>query len=103
MSNARPRVTVESLIRRAQRTTSGFGDLRRAADEVVANQTRAGSLASAKQLFASEVYQARMVATFIFGLLAAQSREALSLMRERVSQDPDWRVQEILAQAFDRF
>ena len=44
-----------------------------------------------------------MVATFIFGLLAAQSREALSLMRERVSQDPDWRVQEILAQAFDRF
>jgi len=36
MSNARPRVTVESLIRRAQRTTSGFGDLRRAADEVVA-------------------------------------------------------------------
>ena len=57
----------------------------------------------AKQLFLSETYQARSLATFILGRLAAKSSESVSFLRERVSQDNDWRVQEMLAKAFDRF
>jgi 3-methyladenine DNA glycosylase AlkC len=44
-----------------------------------------------------------MLATFIFGRLAAQSDESLNLLRSRVGTDGDWRVQEILAQAFDQY
>jgi 3-methyladenine DNA glycosylase AlkC len=44
-----------------------------------------------------------MLATFIFGHCAATSSKALRFLRERVSKDEDWRVQEILAQAFDLY
>ena len=57
----------------------------------------------AKELFASEVPQARMLATFLFGKFAAKSKESFTFLRNRVGQDKDWRVQEILAQAFDQY
>ncbi len=43
------------------------------------------------------------MATFIFGRLAANSKETLEFLKQHVSQDKDWRVQEILAKAFDRY
>ena len=57
----------------------------------------------AKELFASEVHQARVLATFLFGKLAANSRESFAFLRKRVSLDKDWRVQETLAKAFDQY
>ena len=45
----------------------------------------------------------RSLATFILGRLAANSKESLDFLKRRVSQDNDWRVQEILAKAFDRY
>ena len=95
--------TIEKLIQRVQRTQHGFTDIKRAADEVVAGNATQDSLRIAKKLFASEIHQARMLATFIFGRLAAHSDESLNFLRSRVSKDPDWRVQEILAQAFDTY
>ena len=95
--------TVEALIQRAQKTQYGFTDIRQAADEVVAGNTRPASWRIAKALFASEVHQARQTATFIFGQLAATSAESRRFLRTRVSRDADWRVQEILAQAFDQY
>ncbi len=103
MAFAQPRVATDRVSRRARRTTDGFGDLRSAADEIVASHTHAESLHLAKQLFALDVHQTRMIATFIVGMCAAQSREALRFLRERVSRDADWRLQEILAHAFDRY
>ena len=44
-----------------------------------------------------------MLATFLFGKLAAKSKESFTFLRKRVGQDKDWRVQEILAQAFDQY
>ena len=43
------------------------------------------------------------MATFIFGRLAANSNEIMEFLKRNVSQDNDWRVQEILAKAFDRY
>ncbi len=95
--------TIERLIQRVQKTRHGFLDIQKAADEVVDGHPSNESLRIAKQLFASEIYQARSLATFILGRLAANSRESLELLKQRVSQDNDWRVQEILAKAFDRY
>ncbi len=94
---------VDGLIRRARKTRHGFSDLQKAAEEVVSAHKRADSLRLAKQLFESEAPQARMVAAFILGRLAAHSRPAMSFLRTHVSEDPDWRVQEVLAKAFDRY
>jgi 3-methyladenine DNA glycosylase AlkC len=78
-------------------------DIQKAADEVVAEYPARESLRIAKQLFASEIYQARSLATFILGRLAAHSKDSLEFLKQHVSQDNDWRVQEILAKAFDRY
>jgi len=50
----------------------------------------------------SEVYQLRMYAVFLFGHLS-DSEEILAFMRDEVSKDENWRVQEVLAKAFDEF
>jgi 3-methyladenine DNA glycosylase AlkC len=95
--------TIEKLVQRVQKTQHGFLDIQQAANEVVAAHPAQESLGLAKQLFASELYQPRSLATFILGRLAANSEESLEFLKRRVSQDADWRVQEILAKAFDRY
>lgn len=50
----------------------------------------------------SEVYQVRMYGVFLFGYLSTD-KEILTFMREKVSKDDNWRVQEVLAKSFDEF
>jgi HEAT repeat protein len=95
--------TIENLIQRVQKTQHGFLDIQKTADEVIAGHAAGESLRLAKQLFTSEKYQARSLATFVLGRLAANSKESLTFLKKRVSRDKDWRVQEILAKAFDRY
>jgi 3-methyladenine DNA glycosylase AlkD len=94
---------IGKLIQRVERTRHGFKDIRAAADEVMTTNTPQESFRLARNLFVSDVRQARMLATFIFGRLGAASEESLTFLRNQVSQDTDWRVQEVLAQAFDRY
>ena len=52
--------------------------------------------------YRSEVYQVRMYAVFLLGHLSQES-DVLSFLRDDVSADSNWRVQEVLAKAFDDF
>lgn len=52
--------------------------------------------------YQSDVYQVRMYAVFLFGYLS-NDKEILIFMRDEVSKDNNWRVQEVLAKAFDEF
>lgn len=52
--------------------------------------------------YRSEVYQVRMYAVFLLGHLSQES-DVLSFLRDDVSADSNWRVQEVLAKAFDYF
>ncbi|EUC79411.1 DNA alkylation repair protein [Streptococcus sp. SR1] len=52
--------------------------------------------------FKSNVYQVRMYSVFLFGYLSEQD-DILAFMRDKVSKDDNWRVQEVLAKAFDEF
>ena len=52
--------------------------------------------------YGSNVYQVRMYAVFLFGYLS-DSGEILTFMRDEISKDENWRVQEVLAKAFDEF
>jgi HEAT repeat protein len=103
MSDLNKTDTIEKLIQRVKKTQHGFLDIQKAADEVFTGHTAKESLQLAKQLLNSEIYQTRTLATFILGRLAAKSKESVTILKKRVSQDKDWRVQEILAKAFDRF
>ena len=52
--------------------------------------------------YESDVYQVRMYAVFLLGYLS-NDKEILIFMRDEVSKDNNWRVQEVLAKAFDEF
>lgn len=52
--------------------------------------------------YKSDIYQVRMYAVFLFGYLSEQ-KDILVFMRDEVSKDDNWRVQEVLAKAFDEF
>ena len=50
----------------------------------------------------SNTYQVRMYGVFLFGYLSEQN-DILTFMRDEVSKDDNWRVQEVLAKAFDEW
>ena len=52
--------------------------------------------------FKSDIYQVRMYSVFLFGYLSENS-DILTYMKDEVSKDSNWRVQEVLAKAFDEF
>ena len=52
--------------------------------------------------FNSDLYQVRMYSVFLFGYLSEDS-DILTYMKDEVSKDSNWRVQEVLAKAFDEF
>lgn len=57
----------------------------------------------AENFYLSEFYQVRSLATFILGSISSKLKEALIFLKGKVSFDENWRVQEILAKAFDRY
>ena len=52
--------------------------------------------------YESSVYRVRMYGIFRFWYLSSNS-DILTLMRDEVSKDDNWRIQEILAKAFDEY
>ena len=52
--------------------------------------------------YESKVYQVRMYGVFLFGYLSGDS-DILIFMRDKVSKDDNWRVQEVLAKVFDEY
>ena len=52
--------------------------------------------------YKSDVYQVRMYGVFLFGYLS-EDENILEFMRDEGSHDDNWRVQEVLAKAFDEF
>jgi 3-methyladenine DNA glycosylase AlkD len=94
---------VNELIRIAEKSEHGFLEIQKQAGNLARESTIEGSLSISMNLFASKVHQARCLATFVLGFVAARSNEALDFLKKTVSKDKDWRVQEILAKAFDRY
>jgi 3-methyladenine DNA glycosylase AlkC len=64
---------IEQLTRRVEKTTNGFTDIRRAADELT-DRPADERLRIAEALYGSPVHQARMLAIYLYGDLAAQSQ-----------------------------
>jgi 3-methyladenine DNA glycosylase AlkD len=89
--------------RRVTKVQHGFGEMREEALKIVKEESQLQSLRIAKQLYESEKYQVRMVAVFVLGYIASTSDDAFRILRDSVSKDGSWQVQEILAKAFDEY
>jgi 3-methyladenine DNA glycosylase AlkC len=93
----------ETILQHQQKIERGGKEVRTLAQEISQNASIEESKQLAYTLFSHQEPAVKMVAVFLFGILAAQTEDALAFLKEDVSQEQDWRVQEILAQAFDRY
>ena len=80
---------------------NGFQHILDGADGILSTYSKEQCFVFALELFKHEAYQARMLATTILGRLATMNNDALCFLKEQVSTDENWRVQEMLAKAFD--
>jgi hypothetical protein len=79
----------------------GFQHIIDGADEIFSANSKEQCFEVALELFRNDAYQARMLATTILGRLAIEDNDVLRFLKEQVSTDENWRVQEMLAKAFD--
>ena len=93
---------VEGLEREFSTHERGFLYEQRRARSDYGSFDREQALRVAYLAYRSEVYQVRMYAAFLLGHLS-QDPNVLSFLRDEVSGDTNWRVQEVLAKAFDDF
>jgi HEAT repeat protein len=94
---------IETILQYKEKIEHGGKEVRILAQEMSRDSSVEDNTKLAYTLFAHQEPAVKMVAVFLFGILAAQTEEALVFLREEVSKEQDWRVQEILAQAFDRY
>lgn len=92
---------ISNILTRIQQIEHGFQHLFHGANEILSAYSEKQCFELALSLFEHEAYQARMLATTILGRLATTNEEALCFLKEHVSIDENWRVQEMLAKAFD--
>ena len=93
---------IERLEKEFSRVSNGFKNEEQRAKTDFDTNDRSYIKELAYAAYRSEVYQVRMYGVFLFGHLS-EDVEILNYMRESVSKDENWRVQEVLAKAFDEF
>ena len=93
---------IKSLEQEFSLIKSGFKEEEKRALADYKNNDRAYIKKLAFLSYESKVYQVRMYGVFLFGYLSDDS-DILTFMRDEVSKDDNWRVQEVLAKAFDEY
>jgi len=93
----------QSIEARVAPVEHGFKEMQQVAQEIIESLGPQDCFSFAKELFASDKHQVRMVAVFVMGDVAKQVKDVLTFLRHTVSTDSSWQVQEILAQAFNQY
>lgn len=83
------------------RIEHGFAHITELAQEIFSSATIEESYRMALDLFGKEAYQLRMLSVTLLGYVAVENSSALEFLKEKVSRDENWRVQEMLAKSFD--
>ena len=92
---------IDNLLNKIRQIEHGFHHILDGANEILSAYPRKQFFELALELFRHEAYQFRMLATTLLGRLATENNNALCFLKETVSIDKNWRVQEMLAMAFD--
>lgn len=81
----------------------GFKIIRDEAIQIFKSETLENCFSLANEFYKSKHFQVQELGVFLLGYIADKNATALRFLKETVSQNEDWRVQEILAMAFDSF
>lgn len=81
----------------------GVKIIRDEAIQIFKSETLENCFSLANEFYKSKHFQVQELGVFLLGYVANENETALQFLKEIVSQNEDWRVQEILAMAFDIF
>jgi 3-methyladenine DNA glycosylase AlkC len=95
-------VEVQPLLDQIKKIEHGFKHIIEAGDKIFSSQN-VKHFDVAMQFLSDESYQVRMLGTYMLGVLCPGKPVALTVLKTQVSQDQNWRVQEMLAKAFDHY
>ena len=93
---------MDILLEKIKSIEHGFKHIIEAGD-IILKDASINQLKFAEELLDDEAYQIRMLATYLLGELSVGSAKALEILETKVAADPNWRVQEMLAKAFDSY
>ena len=94
-------IGIDNILNKIQQIEHGYQHILDGANEILSAYSEKQCFELVLTLFEHEAYQARMLATTILGKLATEDNNALCFLKERISTDENWRVQEMLAKALD--
>lgn len=80
----------------------GFKHIIAAGDQLL-NSSNLNYLSIAEEFVKDERYQIRMLGVYLLGELSINNPKALEILEAEVVEDGNWRVQEMLAKAIDRY
>jgi len=93
---------MKELIDRLKQTEHGFKHIIEAGNKLLTDNSL-HHFDIAVELLTGESYQERMLGTYLLGQLSVDNKKALTVLRNKAGNDKDWRVQEMLAKAFDHY
>lgn len=93
---------LDSLLEKIKKIEHGFKHIIEAGDQILEDPALQ-HLKISREFLADESYQVRMLGTYILGALAPENPAAMTILETQVAMDQNWRVQEMLAKAFDNF
>ncbi len=93
---------MNKLLEKIKQIEHGFAHIVAAGDTILANSS-VDPLAFATSCLKDDSYQVRMLATYLLGQLSINNSKALKMLETKVAADENWRVQEMLAKAFDYY
>lgn len=96
------RQQMKPLIDRIKKIEHGFKHVVEAGEIILADKTR-NHFDLAQGFLAEDSYQVRMLGTYLMGRLSTHNSKALKILETKVAEDKNWRVQEMLAKAFDHY
>lgn len=93
---------MDALIEKLKSIEHGFKHIIEAGD-LILQDTSIDHLEFGTNLLEYDAYQIRMLATYLFGQLSVKNSNALEILETKFATDNNWRVQEMLAKAFDYY
>jgi 3-methyladenine DNA glycosylase AlkD len=94
---------MQSIIEQLSKLEHGFKPIETEAQNIYKLKTTNECLTISNELLKNDVYQVRSLAVFLLGYIASKDFAALQILKNIVSLDLSWQVQEILAKAFDQY
>ncbi len=94
---------IKDLIQNIATIENGFNHILDAAQQIFSCYNEKDCMRIALQLYEYQAYQVRMLSVTLLGYISVKDHSALDFLKNKVSHDDNWRVQEMLAKSFDYF